>query len=72
MTPATRRHWQDSCHKLAMVSTGIQLGSYQPIDLLCQAEVHLLMLEGFRNLLAVAVEGAGGEVEWTTDGSGIL
>ena len=63
MTPATRHHWEDSCAKLAQVSAWIGI-SYEPIDLFAQAEVHLLMLQGLRDLTAVVVEGTGFRVNW--------
>jgi hypothetical protein len=66
MTPATRRHWEDSCAKLAMVSTGIELGSYQPGDLFAQAAVHLMFLEGMHRLTAVISEADGTRIEWVS------
>ena len=47
-----------------MVGIGLALGSYEPIDLLALPATHLLLMEGFRNLLAVVVEGTGETVEW--------
>jgi hypothetical protein len=73
MTPATRQHWEDTCAKLAQVSAWIGI-SYEPIDLLSQPEIHLLMLQGLRDLTAVVLEGTYGEgaVSWVSDGSGVL
>ena len=65
MTPKTAEHYADSCNKLARVSLWLGI-SYEAHDLLAQPEIHLLLLEGLRNLMAV-VEGTLGEgaVEWT-------
>ena len=66
MTPKTREHYIESCSKLAAVTTGIQLGSYEPIHLLMDPLIHLMVLEGLRNLMAVVVEGTLGDgaVNW--------
>ena len=71
MTPNTREHYIESCSKLAAITAGIQLQSYEPIHLLMDATIHLLLLEGLRNLMAVVVEGTLGEgaVEWTGSAS---
>ena len=66
MTPATQKRYESSCEKLAMVSMGLKIGSYEPIDLFQQSGVHCLFLEGFRNLTAVVAEGTGTQVQWTS------
>jgi hypothetical protein len=68
MTPKTEERYIESCSKLAAVTTGIQLQSYEPIHLLMDATIHLLLLEGLHNLMAVVVEGTLGDgaVEWTS------
>ena len=66
MTPVTKRNYEASCHKLAMIGIGLALGSYEPIDLLSLPATHLLLIEGFRNLTAVVVEGTGCDVKWNT------
>jgi len=66
VTPKTRELYFDSCSKLAAVTTGIQLQSYEPIHLFMDPTTHLLVLEGLRNLMAVVIEGTLGEgaVNW--------
>ena len=67
MTAKTRELYVDSCSKLAAITTGIQLQSYEPIHLFMDPLIHLMVLESLRNLMAVVVEGTLGEgaVEWT-------
>ena len=67
MTPKTEEHYRQSCTNLAAITTGIQLGSYEPIHLFMDPMTHLLVLEGLRDLSAILVEGTLGEgaVEWT-------
>ena len=71
MTPNTREHYIESCSKLAVITTGIQLQSYEPIHLLMDATIHLLLLEGLRNLMAVVIEGTMGDgaVNWVSGGA---
>ena len=71
MTPKTEERYIESCSKLAAVTTGIQLQSYEPIHLLMDATIHLLLLEGLRNLMAVVVEGTLGDgaVNWVSGGA---
>ncbi len=66
MTPATEQRYISSVEKLSAVSMGLMTGDYQAVDLLAQVGVHLLMIEGFRNLTAVVVEGTSGQVEWVS------
>ena len=68
MTPKTEEHYIESCSKLAAITTGIQLQSYEPIHLFMDPLIHLMVLESLRNLMAVVVEGTLGEgaVEWTS------
>ena len=67
MTPKTAEHYRQSCANLAAITTGIQLGSYEPVHLFMNPLIHLLVLEGLRDLSAVITEGTLGEgaVNWT-------
>ena len=70
MTPKTAEHYADSCNKLARAALFIGI-SYEPVHLLAQPEMLLMLLEGLRNLTAVVVEGTvgAGAVEWTGSAS---
>lgn len=68
MTPDTRRHYETSCAMLAQVNIGIQLEQYEPVHLLQQSAVHLLLMQGLRDLSAVLLEEVGETVQWTTAG----
>ena len=56
MTPKTAEHYHQSCANLAAVTTGIQLGSYEAIHLFMDPMIHLLVLEGLKDLSAVITE----------------
>ena len=68
MQQLTLEHYANSCSKLAAVNAGIQLGSYEPVDLFAYPMTHLLLLEGLRNLMAVVIEGTMGDgaVDWVS------
>ena len=53
MSAKTREHYRQSCANLAAITTGIQLGSYEPVHLFMDPVIHLLVLEGLKDLMAV-------------------